>query len=508
MLYTRIVVAVAVLAALTSSPAAAAPTMDWEECAADRTADCGTLKLPIDRSRPGGDSFELAVIRRPATDPSRRIGVLLVNPGGPGDSGVNFVRDKGRTYFSADVQARFDIIGFDPRGIGQSEPVRCSAEVLARQPSPYPRNQAGFDRLVEYNRELRADCRDHSGPIFDHADTLNVVHDMDALRRALGERRISYFGHSYGTLIGQQYAERYGSRVRGMVLTANIDHSIGVREFLESTAATGEDSFRGFVAWCERTESCALHGEDVTAVWDAVLARADRGEVTDPDNPGRPLTAADITRRAVTEFKGPDWDELAEWVAKLAAPATAAPATATPATAAPATATPGGLAGPAGLAAPAGQSEPDTRPFPFLAVFCQDWAFRVKDHAELARLTAAELRQAPHLRGSIAHGPIAGCVGWPDRVNNPQHRLRVTGSPRILLMNARHDPVNPMSWVTNVHRQARGAADLIVYEGWGHQVYNRDGCTRTAVDRHLIGEPPRPASGTTAPRRGTCAGRN
>lgn len=105
---------------------------------------------------------------------------------------------------------------------------------------------------------------------------------MDATRRALGEKQINYFGHSYGTLIGEQYAEQYGDRIRTMALTTNIDHSLGAREFLVSSAAIAEDSFNQFVKWCESTSSCALHGRDVTAVWDDLLARADRGEIHDP----------------------------------------------------------------------------------------------------------------------------------------------------------------------------------------------------------------------------------
>ncbi|MFF7653804.1 alpha/beta fold hydrolase [Streptomyces sp. NPDC007983] len=442
------------------------PPVDWKPCPEDRAAECGTLRLPVDWARPGGEKFDLAVARRKATDSERRVGVLLVNPGGPGESGVDFALDRATTYFSADVRAKFDIIGFDPRGIGASRPVTCSQELLDRRPSPYPRDQAEFGRLVAYNRELREDCRRHTGAMFDHADTLGVVRDMEALRRSLGEQKINYFGHSYGTLIGEQYAELYGDRIRAMALTANIDHSLGTRDFLVSAATTAEDSFHQFVKWCDRSRSCALNGRDVTAVWDGLLARADRGEIRDPDHPDRALTANAITREAFGTFYGPDWSRLATYVAELDAQTAAAPS------------------GPS--TPPNTAREASTAADPFAAVFCQDWRIRAGDYADYARVTAAELRAAPHMRGSPRiHDAVARCIGWPDEVNNPQRRLRITKAPKILLMHSRHDPANHYSWVTNVHRQTRGTTVLLTYEGAGHSVYGRSDCTRGAADAYL-----------------------
>ncbi|WP_246101765.1 alpha/beta fold hydrolase [Streptomyces cyaneus] len=446
--------------------------IDWKPCPKDATAECGTLRLPVDRARPSGEKFDLAVARRNATDPDRRVGVLLVNPGGPGASGVDFAVDEAKSHFSADIQERFDIVGFDPRGVGRSHPVKCSTELLNQQPSVYPRNQAEFDRLAEFNRALREDCRRHTGPLFDHADTLSVVHDMDALREALGEKKINYFGHSYGTLIGEQYAEEYGERIRSMALTANIDHSLGAREFLVSSAATAEDSFHEFVKWCDRTSSCALHGRDVTAVWDGLLAKADRGEIRDPQSPDRLLTAHAIALFAFKKFYGPYWDELAGYVAGLDAQEPNERR---------------GSGQPRQAQPPVSQSaDRQTTAEPFYAVFCQDWSVRAKDHREYAELAQAEVRAAPHLRGSPrVHAAVAGCIGWPDEVNNPQHRLRMTEAPKILMLHSRHDPANHFAWAANVHRQTRGTTVLLPYEGAGHSVYGRSDCTRDAVDDYL-----------------------
>ncbi len=163
--------------------------------------ECGKLSLPIDWNEPRGEKFDLAVARRKATDPAKRVGIMLVNPGGPGGSGVNFAFGAD-SYFSPEVRASFDIIGFDPRGVARSRPVQCSVELLNKQVSPYPENDAEFTALKAYNQELANDCRARSGPIFDHADTIAVTNDMDALRHSLGERKINYCGLSYGTIMG------------------------------------------------------------------------------------------------------------------------------------------------------------------------------------------------------------------------------------------------------------------------------------------------------------------
>ncbi|MFC9129781.1 alpha/beta hydrolase [Streptomyces sp. NPDC057099] len=429
-----------------SSPSSGTP-IDWKPCPDHTSAECGTLRLPVDRSRPEGETLDLAVARRKATDPDRRVGVLLVNPGGPGDSGVNYTLTRAEAQLSAELRSRFDIVGFDPRGVGGSRPVMCSKALLDARPSAYPRDQEEFERLAAYNRELRE--------------------DMEALREALGERRINFFGHSYGTLIGEQYAELYGDRIRAMSLTANIDHSItGTREFLVSSARSAEDSWHQFVKWCDRTRSCALHGRDVPAVWDALLKRADRGEIRDPERPGRTLGANDIAQSVFKMFYGPDRAEAATYVARLDAQR-------------PETGEPLDTAGP-----------PDTgealKAEPF-SVFRQDWRFRPRDHREFARLTAAERQAAPHMRGSPrVHAALAGCVGWPERVNNPQHRLRVSEAPKLLMMHSRHDPANPLSWAAEVRRQTRGTAVLLTYEGAGHRVYDRSDCTRDAMDGYLV----------------------
>jgi pimeloyl-ACP methyl ester carboxylesterase len=212
--------------------------------------------VPVDWDHPDGNRFDLAVARRTATDPGRRIGSLVFGPGGPGDSGVDRVVT-GISRFSTQLRSRFDIVSFDPRGVGRSHPVTCSTDLVRRQPSPLLTSKADFDATLAYNRLLRADCRAWTGPLYDHVDTLSSVRDLDAIRAALGESRLTFHGSSYGTLLGEQYAETFPSRVRAVVLESVDDHSLGTRAFMDTQAATVQDSFDEFASWCDRAAQCA-----------------------------------------------------------------------------------------------------------------------------------------------------------------------------------------------------------------------------------------------------------
>src|SRR5690606_23078764 len=314
-------------------PASAAPTGDdeatreisWSPCPDAPDVDCATLELPVDWSQPDGETFELALVRRPRRDPDRRIGPLLLNPGGPGGSGVDFAINADG-YFSQEIVERFDLIGFDPRGIARSNPVVCSVEAAtAPGYTERPTSQEEFDALVAYNRQLYEDCKKHTGPLIDHVDSANVARDVEAIREALGEETINWFGVSYGTLMGQMYAELYPDRIRSMVLDSNMDHSLGTAGFLLTEAWGAQDSFNEFVAWCDRSESCVLNGEAVSATWRDLLERADAGELIDPGT-GQPIASWDLINTAFSLSYGPGWEPLAELIAELRAGESAAKA--------------------------------------------------------------------------------------------------------------------------------------------------------------------------------------
>lgn len=461
------------LAAPASAPAVKPAAINWKPCAEDATVECGTLKVPVDWSKPRGATFDLALARRKATEPSSRIGALVINPGGPGGSGVDFALGADQ-YFSAEIRKKFDIVGFDPRGVARSNPVVCSLDLLEKAPSPVLTSQADYDRLVAFNRTLGTDCRKRTGPLFDHVDTGAVIQDIDALRIALGEQKINYYGVSYGTLMGQQYAERYPKNFRALVIDSNMDHSLGTRGFFETETVTAEENFVEFDKWCARDTSCAVHADGVSRVWKGLQAKADRGELTDPNDPDVKLTAFDLSGGALGAFYGPDWKGLAEALKALR------DGTPLPASARKLASTPqrwksaGRVAG----------DEVVENPAP---VFCQDWRIEVRNYQEAARYWARARQLAPHMRISpIAWGIGSTCIGFPTKVNNPPHPLKVKGAAHILMLNARYDPATGYNWAVNAARQLGRAATLVTYDGWGHGVYGRGPCNTGITDRYLV----------------------
>ena len=259
-----------------ASAPARVPPITWTACAddapgvpVDPVVRCGKLRLPVDWSRPHGATFELTVARRPARDPVGKPGTLVFGPGGPGDSGVERIRRGNR--FSKEILDRFDTVSFDPRGVARSGGPSCPLSLSDRG---LLTSQADFDEVTAANRAAWDACRATS-PVWDHAGTDSAVRDLDALRAALGLRQLTFHGSSYGTLLGQQYAERYPGRVRAIVLESVFDHSLGVRGFVRTQASALQDGFDEFVSWCAASTECVLDGVDVRAVWNDVLRRAD-----------------------------------------------------------------------------------------------------------------------------------------------------------------------------------------------------------------------------------------
>jgi pimeloyl-ACP methyl ester carboxylesterase len=441
------------------------PPLDWTACPEDVTVQCATLPVPIDWARPRGAKIDLALARRSATDPGARMGSLVVNLGGPGSTGVDDLLTLG-DYFSDDLRRRFDIVAFDARGAGRSHPVQCSLEVLEQAPdSLLPDSQAEFDALKAWSRSLHTDCRRHTGALYDHLDTSNDAKDLDAVRAALGEDKLTFYGLSYGSMLGLQYAEEFPGRVRALAVDSVIDHSLSdARAFLDTEAVSAQDAFDEFVTWCDRDTDCALHGRNVRAFWADLMARASRGELLHPFQPDTVLTPEEMVRGAAGELRGPNWETLAQILVAIDA------------------------GGPPPGAASEGQEK--QKEIVSLgsngAMTCSNVDLSVRDFAEFRRHLRSAARLAPDMRFPPAVGLVVDCLDSTLAVSNPPHRLRVRQIPTILLVNALHDPATGYNQATSVADQLGNRGVLLTYEGWGHGVYDRSACTSDAIDRYLI----------------------
>ena len=209
--------------------------LHWGSCAAEgeglEAFQCTTAVVPLDYDKPKGRQITLALARLPASNPSRKIGSLFLNPGGPGGSGVDFLFGAGPFLYSDEVRARFDLVGFDPRGIIRSTPLRCYEtfdDALADlAPMAFPVTRAEERIWVRADRAVARACAERGGPILNHMSTANVARDMDLLRRAVGDAKLTYAGYSYGSYLGATYANLFPGKSGPWSWTASSTPSPG-----------------------------------------------------------------------------------------------------------------------------------------------------------------------------------------------------------------------------------------------------------------------------------------
>ncbi|GAB2484847.1 alpha/beta hydrolase [Streptosporangium sandarakinum] len=432
--------------------------LSWTGCG-DHGGECATLKAPIDWKRPNGPTLNLAIGRLSALNPAKRLGVLVVHPGGPGASGIDpFILDNAIPE-SDPVRQYFDLVTLDPRGVGRSTRAVCSADLVDRTPITYPADEAEYRSLLRFNASLSRDCRRQTGPLFDHVDTTSAARDIDAIRVALGERRISFFAISYGTMVGQQYAELFPGNIRAMAIDSNMDHSItSAWQYLKTTTEDFESSFLDFAKWCGETATCALHDKKVTDVWDELHAKAAAGDLRSPFD-GSPISAEDLRGGLFIYMYDPSgWFDAAQWLRAL----TRGAPPASPFTV---------------------KTEVVDNPYP--AIWCSDWKWDVTSFSQLDRYRRRLETIAPHTKLSPFWSDVTSCLNWQGPVSNPQHRLAIGDTPPILVATARHDVGTPAAWNQSVARQIPRSA-LLEYEGVGHGQFRNSACAHDAIVDYLI----------------------
>ena len=460
---------------------AASTTLEWHSCApeAPPALECAELQVPLDASEPGGAQITIGMNRLKATDPARRIGSLIFNPGGPGGPGSSFVglEASGTRVFSPALRERFDVIGMDPRGVGTSTPVRCDPAIWNAPVSRFPRDAAAFERLAAHNRALSESCLRLTGPLLGHVDTVSAARDIEAVRLALGDGKLNYLGLSYGTQLGHTYASLFPENVRVMALDGALDHSLAPLAMLVDEAAAYDRALGRVAAWCAETPSCALHGQDMGAAFDRLVRQAEAQPLPAPRCAASGTCRATVTgedlrinvqgqllfKEAVLGGHYGGWAELATALAEA-------------------------LAGDAsGLSSEVAQGD-RYGGYAGRAIPCGDWVTPLARYEDVAATTLLAAVVAPRTRGGSQTWTVqADCAGWSAPVVNPPQPAVVRGAPPILIVNATHDPSTAFPWAVGLFQQIEGSR-LLTRAGDGHTSYFLPGPSRTrdAIDAYLL----------------------
>jgi pimeloyl-ACP methyl ester carboxylesterase len=444
------------------------PRLRWEACEGAPAVQCATLRVPMDWSRPRGRKIRLALTRVRAGDRRRRIGTVVVNCGGPGCPTAQVIKSK-PDFVTTRLRERFDIVGFDPRGTGESTPVRCGRPSFDPSIPRYPATEADFGRLVAFNRALARSCRRMSGRYLMKVGDPEVVRDIEAIRAALRDGKLNWLGLSYGTMLGALYAERYPNRIRTLALDGALDRGQSEPGMLGAEARASAHGFERWAAWCRTSPECPLQGQDVLRIWDDLIAAANRSPIP-AASVGRRVTGEEIQNTTDADFllfKRPTVFGPVSWLSIGPAIVKA-------------------LNGDASdFAARVG--EPPTDPdYGEHAIECLDFPVQARNFAEFRdRVTIARII-SPRLGGANQTGRlISGCLGWPRPKTDPRHFLHVRGAPPSLIINATHDPSTSYVWALSMQAQIPHSR-LLTRDGDGHTSYLSSPCAQEAIDRYLI----------------------
>ncbi|MBA3372813.1 MAG: alpha/beta fold hydrolase [Euzebyaceae bacterium] len=287
-------------------------TLDWRRCG--KPFECATLRVPLNHARPAGRKLGLAVIRLQAPVRDQRLGSLVVNPGGPGGSGVQFVRHGAIDAIPAELRAQFDIVGFDPRGVGRSAAVSCggaSNDLLSSDLSPDSPGEVA--PLLAAARRLAQACGDRNGPLLHRMSTEDVARDLDLLREALGDRQLTYVGFSYGTFIGATYAQLFPQRTRALVLDGAVDPSLDAQQRARQQVQQLERTLGDFLDACDTEPTCPLgrrKGQSRDR-FETLLAALKQAPLPVPGS-GRALQASEllVATAGLLKDRGPGWTSL------------------------------------------------------------------------------------------------------------------------------------------------------------------------------------------------------
>ena len=486
-------------------------TIDWKDCSNETTTfQCGTVTVPVDYDHPDGQTITIALKKLPALDGDAEHGSLFLNPGGPGGSGIGMV-ETDAPMFGEELRGSYDIIGFDPRGVGQSTPITCWTDDEINQYLNGTSNtlfeimatdvlsstDSSVQERIDRGAANAARCAKYSQvpELLDHVGTRNVARDLDVLRATNGNAKLSYLGMSYGTYIGAVYADLFPGRVGRTVLDSAMDPSQRWADGEAGVVAFTEGVLRQYVEHCRAQSACPLSGstDEAVAQLAAFVDGLDKNPLTAPDSDAtiNTLSATVIIRQyAVAQ---PDWEALTAML------------------------TPAMTNHDGTLMAKAMQSlselSPETadeamdstanRQIMFTAVICNDYPDTGATASDWDAQAAAERKAHPFF-GGISNSLEAYCRGWGHRGKTPPQETHAEGSAPILVVGITGDVQTLYSWSQSLAGQLDNG-HLLTVQGYGHGGAIGNCATTATIDFLVNGTVPADGASCTAEPKPTGA---
>jgi pimeloyl-ACP methyl ester carboxylesterase len=457
------------VSSVSPSPSGSTGALVWTECGGG--FQCSTVQVPLDYAHPDAGTIGIAINRKPATDTAHRIGSVLTNPGGPGASGIDFLR--GEVSVMSNLNTRFDLIGFDPRGIGQSAPVRCLSgpqEDAFNAADPVLDDPQEKQEAVNQDKLFAAGCQQRSARVLPFVDTVSAARDMDAIRAALGDAKLTYLGFSYGTFLGENYAHLFPTRVRALALDGVIDPTLSPNDLLYAQLVGFEQNLQAFLNDCRARKSAssspclyAQSGDPGTKL----MSLMERLDATPLKVGSRSLTRALAVIGVLTPlYDQSTWTYLDQ-----------------------------------------GLTQADRGNGQLLLQFSDIYLGRNADGTYdnqtdanvsvncLDRPVPSDIASYDALGPKYATAsPLFGpafqysnllCAYWPVKPVGTVGPITADGAPPILLVGGTDDPATPYAWAQAVNKVMTGSV-LLTREGNGHVSYDKSTCAKQAIDAYLI----------------------
>ncbi|MFF4365578.1 alpha/beta hydrolase [Streptomyces sp. NPDC001594] len=448
--------------------------LGWRDCGVPGF-QCSTMRAPLDYAHPGvGQDVDIAVARRTATGPGKKLGSLVVNPGGPGGSGIGYLQAYAGIGYPAPVRARYDMVSFDPRGVARSSPVEClDGPAMDRftQVDQTPDDQAERARLVAAFKEFAAGCEQRSARILPHVSTVDAARDMDLLRAVLGDGKLNYVGASYGTFLGATYADLFPGRVGRMVLDGAMDPSRPALDLNRDQTAGFETAFRSFAKDCAKQADCPLGQgtpEEQGRRLKELFRKLDAQPVPSGD-PRRPLGESLATTGVIAAlYDESAWPHLRQALAD---------------------AMNGDGAALLSLTDSYYEREGDGKyanlMFANAAVNCLDQPPAFSGPEAVDQALPSFEKASPVFGAGLAWASL-NCTYWPVKATGTAKPLKAPGAAPIVVVGTTRDPATPYKWARSLADQL-DSGTLLTYDGDGHTAYGRGSdCIDTAINHYLL----------------------